>query len=146
MTATQSSTGAWVPPELAAVIVERAALALEQQGWTPQQHVDLDTGAISYTQALTFAAGGAVGAGHDFADEPADPYLQEVLHGVEVRISCSTPPSDHQQQPEPDHRRQAQRRTSVEEPDRPAAPACPTPEQDHLTHPARLKCRRGGSS
>ena len=86
MTATQISTGAWVPPELAAAIVDRAALALEQQGWTPQQRVDLDTGAISYTQALTFAAGGAVGAGHDFADEPADPYLQEVLHGVEVRI------------------------------------------------------------
>lgn len=72
--------------QLAAAIVERAALALEQQGWTPSQHVDLATGAISYTQALTFAAGGDVGAGHDYADEPADAGVREVLHDVEVRL------------------------------------------------------------
>jgi hypothetical protein len=72
--------------DLATDIAGRAAFLLEQHGWTPQPHVDLSTGAISYTQALIFAAGGAVGAGHDYADEPDQPHVRAALHRVEADV------------------------------------------------------------
>ena len=59
-----------------------AARTLEHCPYHSGRRVDVLTGAISLTQALILAAGGAVGAERDWACEPAEPAARDSLHAV----------------------------------------------------------------
>jgi hypothetical protein len=59
-----------------------AAQTLEHCPYHADRRIDVHTGATSLTQALILAAGGVVGAGHDWASEPEEPDARECLHQV----------------------------------------------------------------
>ena len=59
-----------------------AAQTLEHCPYHTHRRIDFRTGATSLTQALILAAGGAIGAGHDWADEPEEPDAREGLYEV----------------------------------------------------------------
>jgi len=59
-----------------------AAQTLEHCPYHTDRRIDVRTGATSLTQALILAAGGVVGAGHDWASEPEETEARECLHHV----------------------------------------------------------------
>jgi hypothetical protein len=59
-----------------------AAQTLEHCPYHPGRRIDVRTGATSLTQALIVAAGGAFGAGRDWASEPEEQEARDNLHEV----------------------------------------------------------------
>ncbi len=59
-----------------------AAQTLEHCPYHADRRIDVSTGATSLTQALILAAGGAVGAGHAWANEPEESAARACLHEV----------------------------------------------------------------
>jgi len=72
-----------------------AAHTLEHCPYHPDRRIDVHTGATSLTQALILAAGGAFGAGRDWASEPEEQQARDDLHEVARELLAElglTPP------------------------------------------------------